>query len=244
MKTIALNTHSTIYRLRKPIIIFIISLCFTNVFAKQVKYNYGLDVKLNRANQIVQNPQNIAGESYQWKNLNGFGASSFLEMKTKKQWRFVGKLGYTQKGFTQQANTLFDVNSVNRREAPIAASESNKNKFHYLNFDALVKYNLTRKAIIPFLQCGLRANYLFAKNWGSAEYLKLTGNQFYNYSVYKNFALGLVAGIGLSFKDKIMLSFESDLDLSKSVNTSYLSVKNQVFSVLLSFNINQVFSIR
>ncbi len=241
MRTLALNIHSRIYKMRKVIILILLGLCLKSVLAKQPIVNFGLEAKLNSANQMVHNPQNIASETYHWESLNGIGANSFLEFQPNRIWKFTGRFGYNQKGFIQEEQTVFKVINNNKIEAPITSTESHKNKFHYLNLDAVVKYNLGKKMIIPFLETGLRANYLIAEKRGSADLFKISGNQFYNYKDYKKFAMGLIAGLGICYENKIFLLFETDIDLSKSVNTTDLSVKNRVFSVILGVNINQLF---
>ena len=241
MLTLALNIHTLIYKLRKGIILVLIALAISAAFAKKTEWRYGIEPKLNFANQLDYNPRDMENESYHWKQMKCFGVSTFLEMQKLRHWGFSTKLGYDQKGFIQNDETNFRVKNANGIETSLMHVPTNKNTFHYLSLDALAKYNFGRKLIIPFAEAGLRINYLLAKNMRSAELFRINSSPFYDYKFYKSLALGLIAGAGVSFYKKLSLAFETDLDLTRSVNTNDLVVKNWVNSITLGFNINELF---
>lgn len=238
MRTIVLELHSKIFRFRKGIILVLIFLCMSAVFAKKTILNYGLETNVNFANQIAYNPRNIVNESYNWDYLKCWGVNSYLEFQKGKRFFLVGKLGYQQKGFLQPDGTVLNYRGGNKIDSPASSFAASKNKFHYITTDALVKYNLGKKLVVPFAELGLRINYLMTKRMGSSDLFHTKGNQFYDYKNFNRLALGLIAGAGLTIDNKISIAFLTDYDLTKSVNTTSLIVKNWVHTISLSFNLN------
>ncbi len=238
MNHLAIQLHNQVYRLRKVIIFLLISLGASAVFAKKTTWNYGMETELNFSNQLSYNPRNIQNETHNWKAMRSLGCAAFIEYKEKQHFSVLSKLGYNQKGFIQNA-------ASSAKYIPVMLQESTqltttKNKFHYISIEGLAKYSFGRKMIQPYVDAGIALNVLLAKNACSSEIFQQVGTSLYDYKNYSSVAAGVLAGAGLIFDKKIGLEFETNLDLTKSVNTLNLSVKNWVNSIKLSFYINEL----
>lgn len=216
--------------------LFLIFIFLGNVaFSIQPKITPGAEIKLNFANQIANNPIHMALGNSNWKSLTTIGADVFWEIKDDPKVAYIVRVGYMQKGFIQPAETLFKVNNGSVVEVPVSATSSNKNIFHYAHIDLGVKHTFKKVKFSPFVSAGFRINCLLSKNLGSEDYFSLSGNQYYNYKYYKRLALSAVAGGGFQIVKHITIGIETDMDISKSVNTTNLSVRNWVNSIVLGF---------
>ena len=223
----------------KKITLFIFTLMLTQAKA-EMPYIFGLEGKLNFANQIAKDPLNVEQGKANWKSLTCFGMNYYMEYKKSKHFRIVGKFGYIQKGFVQPEETTFLLKNGAANEPIFTDKIARKNKFHYLHIDLLGKYNFGRKAVIPFIFGGLRGDYLIGKDLQSETTFALKGNKYSDYSFYKGATVGLVAGLGVCINHLINISVETNYDVTRSVQTSHLFVKNWLYTINMGFNLNEI----
>ncbi len=241
MKTLLQLLHQLIYKKRILLFILFSLLLISSVFSKGKEWKYGLECNLNFANQIAYNPLNMENESYDWNYLTTFGIHALMHYQPYKHWAFTGKIGYNKKGFIQPNPTYFRTTGDTTINPPITSDISNKNKFHYLDLQVLANYYLGKKAVKPFVNAGIAVNYLLSKNLGSAEWFAIKGNQYYDYNSYKNLALSLIGGLGVAVNGKFYIGMSTAYDITKSVATSKLAVKNHLYSIQLGITLQQLF---
>lgn len=236
MKTLAQDFQRKSHQLKKIALLFLFILLSSTAFSKAPKITPGAEIKVNFANQIANNPSHMAWGNSNWKRLTAYGADLYWEIKYDPQVAYLLRVGYMQKGFIQPSETLFKVHNGAVIEAPVSAATANKNVFHYAHFDIAAKHTFIDAKFSPYISAGFRLNCLLTENLGSEDLFNLNGNQYYNYKYYKRLALGMVAGGGFQIDKHITIGIETDLDFSKSVNTTNLSVRNWVNSIVLGFN--------
>ena len=197
-----------------------------------VKYNGRVYLSLANANT-----GNLLPVSY----LTTYGFHALMHYQPYKHWAFTGKFGYNKKGFIQPNPTYFRTTGDTTINPSVTSDISNKNKFHYLDLQVLANYYIGKKAVKPFINAGVAVNYLLSKNLGSAEWFDIKGNQYYDYNSYKKMALSLIGGVGILVNGKFYLGMSTAYDITKSVATSKLAVKNHLYSIQLGVTLQQLF---
>lgn len=239
MNAIVRQLHSEVYRFRRVIIFLLLSLGFTAVFAKKVIWKYSIEAGLNFANQISYNPLNIENETYHWKSLKSPAAYGVIEFQKGKSLSLLGKVGYEQKGFRST-----NMKAAEQTQTIQTASIQKKNvkaKFHYSCLQAQVRYHFGHSNLQPFVNAGMALNVLLATKGLESELFQHANSPLYDYHHFQTLSLGAVAGLGLLIDERFGITLDSNLDLTQSVNTLHLHVKNWVNSIKVIVGLNQFF---
>lgn len=148
----------------------------------------------------------------------GFGASTHFQVNDYLS--FYPRISYNQKGCFNGSN-------------------SESNRFNYLSSDLLLRMEFGRsKKAQPFFYTGFKGDYLL---WANIDYDINILNHYNNgYGSFSNFSIGLINGLGCTFKDTWHVELEVNNDLTPIIDNAYLSVKNLVYSMNLGIYLNRI----
>ena len=220
--------------MRKNISIFLIITFLTISISMKSQYfeNYGIKVGAGVSNQYWKLLR-MDSEFTRWqKDKIGIIAQFYAEKYFGNYFSFKPELGYIQKGFVDRSKFL-DENGL---EIPL---KSNHVVLHDLSMDLAVKIIPIHKKVNPYLLAGARGDYLLKYRDIVFEDDKY-GKDSFIYDNFKKFTIGLIAGIGIEFGNKLSLEFEYNPSLTKNLSDHFIEIHDRYYSLSLGLNINHL----
>jgi hypothetical protein len=221
--------------MKKLFLIVLIIILTTKFGSAQLLDKYGFNIGTSYSNQIwvyTKYSNDEAHKDYKW------GLSFFLSAEKELNTIFSirPQFGYIQKGFKNMQDYTFNDTGT--------SGTKNKNViYHDLAFDLSLKITPFKLKWNPYVQLGLRTDYMIAYKDVIGEEMGsgLKFNMFQSaIDKFNKFNLGGLIGIGLEIQDILYFEIEYNPTLTSSFNTPILDVKDITWDIKLGININKL----
>jgi hypothetical protein len=224
----------------KSYIVFSIALLNFCAALAQNSFGYGVELKMNYSTQLNTNPSKPQDCTFQNAGLDRLGAAAFVEYKGYKHLAFLSKAGYIPNGFRYSFQT--PISYVNDQGHTITMTDYRNYdyQYNYLFIDLLAKHSFGKGLITPNFYAGVRGKYLVSKKIGLPYVFEDPTSSYYGYNSFKSGAMGYVIGGGFQMDGIVNVEFETNMDLTHSVSTPVLKVKNWVWTVNIGINISRL----
>lgn len=183
---------------------------------------YGLKVGLVSANQDFNYEYEFDMES---EFIMGGCLGLYYEWFEIKGFRLLTELNWVQKGMK---DSIMEIDSVGN----FLGEEEYTHRLNYLSVPVLVKLFLENDILTPFLNLGIRFDFLMSYN--SEIYTSL-------YDEFSGYVIGADLGIGFQkklIKDRnLSLEIRYSMDLTDSYSGDYLTIKNSATQIIFGIQL-------
>jgi len=202
--------------MKKQILLLFLSVClFTGLNAQQ--YGISAGINSNRWNGDVDkfardlaagiNAQaGFSGFNFKPESRTGFTCSFYMDFPLNTYISVPIELGYIQKGTKFAGRGSYSGYQI--EENMIMQTD-------YLLASAMVKANLAKEGVRPFVLAGLSTDLIVRSNmYVEATLMGETNSQSQKYEGFSNADIQLLAGAGIMFSEKIGIDFKYRLGLN------------------------------